>query len=225
MPLDDYWVGAADVEMADGANRRLMGDCVRDRGYGDFSYDRTASIDPIIDDRTYGFWIREWVEKYGVDGPRGSGNPPTPSGPAEEKVWFECADQANEELDYTSIYFGQDYPATIEIAAASAQAAAADPDWLSALEEFRGCVEAEGLSISEQTPFMVEVPQDNEMEMIRRYLIEVDCKDQLDLVQRAADILAQYQAPLIEERMSELAAPKKARDDLMERALQILGGG
>lgn len=224
LPLDQYGINNADVVVISNAQLALTGQCVRDRGFP-FEHDGRVSSNPIIDDREYGFWVREFVEEFGIDGPNGAGEVPVAPDPEQREVWSNCSDAASQDLNFEPVYFPMArFPVLQEIYAAAYRAARQDPDWAATVTEFHTCLADEGLAPDEEFEFGVELPSENDQETIRRLLIEVDCKDQIDFIQRLMDIMAQYQAPLIEERAAELAEPKQIRDDLMDRAHEILAG-
>lgn len=222
LPVDDYYLGQTEVQLIAEARNSLMGRCLREQGY-EYTLDSNASIDPIVDDRTYGFWVREFVEEYGVEGPIFEPMPSIEPGP-EAQAWSSCGEETPAELDFTALQFGSGYPIFLKLVPMAYRAAEADPEWQQILSDFHACLADEGLAPSEGLPFSVDTAGSDDKETIRRLLLDVDCKDQLDFIQRITDILAQYQAPLLEQHAAELAEPQQRRNEMIAYAEAILLG-
>jgi len=80
-----------------------------------------------------------------------------------------------------------------------------DPRMQALFDELAVCYDNNGMEFDREVPgYITADTQTIDEEQIELALKTVDCKDQIDFTQRAADIIAERQVPIIEEHADEL---------------------
>ncbi|MBD7982918.1 hypothetical protein [Oerskovia merdavium] len=92
------------------------------------------------------------------------------------------------------------------------------------IAEYHGCLDSKGLTPDPESPFAVKGANRTvvSQEQIVLALDVVACKDETDMVQRLADVVAERQAPIITEFEAELVASRVKLDDALTSARTYL---
>ncbi|MGO1592516.1 hypothetical protein [Ancrocorticia sp.] len=99
-----------------------------------------------------------------------------------------------------------------------------DPRMVELFSELEECYVSNGMEMHPEVPWY---PAGADFENINEEQVElalktVECKDQIDFTQRAADVTAERQVPIIEEYAEELFAAKEKWDNTVEKAEEYI---
>ena len=170
----------------------------------------------------YGPWTKPVAEKFGFVDPMGDGAlivngyveepegyEPIPWPNAEipeadqEKVFDTCNEkQEVKRFDENELWvLGPGQQALND----EHEAVNQDPRMQALFDELRICYAENGMEFDEELPGYITADTDTiDEEQIELALKTVECKDQINFTQRAADIIAERQVPVIEEYADEL---------------------
>lgn len=239
LPVERFLMTRAETHLVDTASQTVFDQCVRDHGY------EVVSTPVVLDsegDRRYGTWLVQEAELYGFAPPsvgRGAGEPGTvpvrprdsdghpifPPGDvrnADLDVILECH-EAPEVLRFVthSIEPAFDYGAEIgplmDEALGSSEGKQVFADW-------EACLEEHGLERDEsESPYSIRgATMDVTEQNIAMALVDVQCKTDVELVQRLADLEAELQAPVVARYFKELTAMRAEYDVVLEDARAFL---
>jgi hypothetical protein len=229
LPIQSYYLRQDEARQVDDARSLAMRGCAVERGLDEPAW--RASDPELGGSRLYGVWLLEWVEKFGYEVPT------TPRGQAladaeldsepytaeQLAVYDACAASDavllfSERSAWRDIPIGTVLTELSNIALSSEQARSVFSDW-------EACLATRGLERvgTEEDPYgivgasLAITPQN-----ISIATADVTCKDEVDFVQRLADVEAAYQQPVVDRYESELSAQRADFDELVTRARQYL---
>ncbi|MGO1592408.1 MAG: hypothetical protein ACTH1Z_10340 [Ancrocorticia sp.] len=189
----------------------------------------------------YGPWTKPVAEKFGFVEPMGDGglivngivDPPPDYEPipwpnetipeSERDKVFETCNSTHqvEQFDENRLWTigpGQEALNDEEIAVNR------DPRMEELFGELTACYQNSGMEFDENVPGLVTAADFENIneEQVELALKTVECKDQIDFTQRAADIIAERQVPIIEEHAEELFAAREKWDDTVAEAEEYI---
>ncbi len=239
LPAERFLMTAAEELEVNTLSQQQLDQCVRDHGY------EVVSTPAVIDtegDRRYGTWLVQEAELYGFappsvgrgegeqgvapDRPRDSdGHPIYPRGDirnADMDVIEECHESPDvlRFVTYTiepAFSYGAEIGPLMDEALGSAEGKQVFADW-------EACLEEHGLERDEsRSPYSIRgATMDVTEQNIAMALVDVQCKTDVELVQRLADLEAELQAPVVARYFKELTAMRAEYDAVLEDARAFL---
>lgn len=222
LPLDGFDFTREELAVVDSAATLSIYLCAEAAGVEGGTWEPyEVSPLPPRDERRFGVWVRQYAETYGYALPPAPDVPLNNAVEEARDVYVECAENGD-------IGWPEDLPSGDDIAAdldgIEAQIFAA-PDGVAVQAEWEACIEESGLQrdLEDPAPFSVvgEGSEVNE-EQIRMALADVTCKEQVNYVERLADLEAGFQQPVIDEYIDELSAQRAEIDRIVEDSRQYL---
>lgn len=233
LPLSEYDVAdsSADLDLLNKALYIHVGKCMIARGFG-FDAAQADTGQPS-DDRNFGIWFEKGARIWGW------GVPPDPvsraldadaerGGEPWAEAFSECADEASSDPEAAAFV-----PAPEDVTDGLAQrlatdayrAASSDSAWGSVRGAWHKCLESAGLEpltgendwTSKQSQNALESGAPLE-ELIQLATTEAQCNNEVGLAQTAGDVVASYQAPLIEANQAALNESKNRKQALLSAA-------
>lgn len=237
-PLSEYDLTDSQVDIAllNQAIRIWIAACMSDAGY---RYSATMAEVGIPDDRDYGIWFEPNARIYGWGFPPSSVDTAlqedaTAGGQEWTDAERECGDRVREDPVLGAILPSPQEETNSIVPNLRTEAyrlASSDPEWEQAREEWWDCLRAEGLEpltgaqdwFSAQSKASLEasgVEQTSEQieEQIVLASIEARCNNDTGLTQLLGDLVASYQAPLIEKNQAALNEFKDLKQERLNRA-------
>lgn len=230
MPLDEFSLSPSDLAVVITANDLAMSRCMERAGQGRYFPFVDRRNPPVEVDRRYGVWVRDVVAKYGY------GVPPASERsrrllelnrmtfpPEAERAYQACIPEVKglglafaTPPDDTSAPLGQ------QSAVDSKEAVAIEDQW-------RACLVQRGVAVppdrrrSRWLPAgVVQMPL---VQQITVGLVDVECKAQVGLVQRLADLEAAEQVRYIQAHESALLAQRQDAATVLATARRYLSDG
>lgn len=241
-PLSEYDLTDSDVDIAlmNQAVRVWTAGCMSDGGY---RYSATMTEVSIPDDREYGIWFEPNARIYGW------GHAPSSvdatlqedamaGGQEWQDAERECGERAGEDPVLAAILPSQQEQTDSMVPNLRTEAyrlASSDPMWQQAREAWWECLRTEGLEsltgaqdwMSAQSKASLEAagaePTPEQLEeQIVLASIEARCNNETGLTQRLGDLVASYQAPLIQKNQAALNEIKEHKQDRLNRARDFI---
>lgn len=241
-PLSEYDLTDSDVDIAliNQAVRVWTARCMSDAGY---RYSATVAEDAIPDDREYGIWFEPSARIYGWGYAPSSVDAilqadANAGGQEWQDAERECGERAGEDPVLAAILPSQQEQTDSIVPNLRTDAyrlASSDPEWQKARELWWQCLRDEGLEpltgaqdwLSAQSKASLEeaggepTPEQVE-EQILLASIETRCNNETGLAQRLGDLVASYQAPLIEKNQAALNEVKELKQERLNRARDFI---
>lgn len=237
LPMSEYDTADSSADLAL-LNRALyvhVGECMTARG---LRFDAAqAELGAPADDRDFGIWFEEGSRVWGWD------SPPDPMSDALDanaesggEKWAEafsaCADEAESDPEAAAFLPGPDDITdglAQRLATEAYRAATADPQWGTVRDSWHACLKDAGLEpltgehdwTTQQSRQALEAGAPLE-DLIRLATTEAQCNNEVGLTQAAGDIVASYQAPLIEENQAALNESKTRKQELLAAAREYV---
>ncbi|RMI06911.1 hypothetical protein [Cellulomonas triticagri] len=193
---------------------------------------RGTSTSDSTSSRRYGVWFRPEAERYGYglpdslaldsDAAGESGSPVADPTEEELAVYERCnATEDAQRFESTRIRAGFDYAE--ETTGLSDKALGSD-EAQEVFSAWKSCLAQGGLSVDDsRSPWAIAGTSLEPTEAnIRAALVDVDCKEQTNYVQRLADIEAALQAPIVEDHLAELREMRAEYDEMLDDARQYV---
>lgn len=241
-PLSEYDLTDSDVDIAliNQAVRVWTARCMSEAGY---RYSATMAEVAISDDREYGIWFEPNARIYGWGyAPSSVDATVQEEAMAGGQEWQdaerECGERAGEDPVLAEILPSQQEQTDSMVPNLRTEAyrlASSDPEWQEAREVWWECLRAEGLEplsgaqdwLSAQSKASLEAaggePTPEQLEeQIVLASIEARCNNETGLTQRLGDLVASYQAPLIEKNQAALNEIKELKQDRLNRARDFI---
>lgn len=224
-PYDAYWYSASELADLQSAESLAIFLCAEQKGVvgGTWEPYEPIEIDPRV--RTYGIWVRKLVEEYAYQLPPMT-PPPPPNNSVEgaTDIYLECVNEGPEAERWvlptmpSAMFLAAELTAASDQVFLSTEGLATQSDWES-------CIEEAGLQRdhSQSAPWAIIGADDAVTEeTLRIALADVTCKEQVDYVERLADLDAGFQQPIIDEYVDELAAQRADIDRIVADARDYL---
>lgn len=218
LPLDEWTWSAGDLATVETAEDLYVSRCMADAGLGEEYVFRGPA--PVQPERVqYGVWRHEVVLETGYgslsvidrDGAGLRGDHP------DIRIQVECYARALEEgLTYDPGQFEEAAPRGWESGPYLPEGQLVMEEWRQCLADNDVVPPGEDAGIP---PAALGAPLD---EQIRIGLIDVDCKEEVDFVQRMADIEAREQAAYIERGRDYLEARRQVEQSALAKAREYL---
>lgn len=212
LPWDRYFLTdheQAEVNRASGLAVRA---CAAERGYDLPAVGDTGSFPS---DRRYGIWWMPEVEVYGYDVPTTPGQAgDTPPPPTDEQtaILEECHQTPTVQQLGSGTRLSEVTPDFAAQAFESDAGRRVFRDW-------EACLEVHGLRRDEAiSPWAVSDGTGERPPGVATAVIDAQCKEDVDLVARLAQLEANLQAPYIAEHRAELIAMRAALDQTVQNA-------
>lgn len=218
-PLDGYSVSTQELNLIERAGSIRIQQCMSKNGQpidliGSFK-DRTSAAE-----RPYGIWLMLTAEQYGYGRPEENlGTPQLETKTVEfNRQWDSCLGEA-----VPSTSYGADQNAlSVQLAARATAAAKKDPRTVELVQAWKTCLQAQGATFKDnETWSPIEARSDTET-AIRVAISDVRCKEDMDFVQKMADIEASYQATLISDNEAGLLAQRQKIEKTLDEAAQTV---
>lgn len=237
-PADRLKMTRSDVETLDSAYSFAVAVCAKDLGvdYSPFA----PNDEPLYEASTYfGVWLEKHAQEFGFVAPMTpadmaangvKGAPPVTEhapGAGPDSAQLSEDDRAALEPCFTS----QDASRFDAVSLAGAAPwngplGQIDAEFLGypqveeVVAEYDACLKVNGLQPQPDTPGFARGADTREIsaEQIELALNVVACKDEVDYVQRLADIMANKQAPIIEDYATEMVAQKDKTEQAVSEA-------
>ncbi|NYF18306.1 hypothetical protein HDC37_003162 [Microbacterium sp. AK009] len=230
LPLEAYAMSEQEITLVSEANALLVARCMDasgrefPRAFQDWE---SASVFP---DRRYGLWVMAEAEANGYEVP-----PPADAervSAMEEQFdddWWESVDRCFADTELLPLMGVNTDPLVTspvdEGMRESFESLLTAQTFTDARNDWRACVEAEGVSWDPDATVLVpQVPAPGE-EHIRVATIDVSCKQNLNTVQRLADFETRQQLAFIDQREAELREYRAAVDEVLAKARSVIAEG
>ncbi|WP_271395884.1 hypothetical protein [Neomicrococcus lactis] len=227
-PVDAYGMSAEDRQIVGHAEAILIDRCMSAEGFGNpylAYYQRDRGSEQFPDWR-YGVWNAPYVAKNGI-GKRGNEVDETKLPEAQLSALVNCS-RANtlRIIDDSEVVQGE--PPTVLFTASlrGFEAATSGDEGRKIRAEWVACLESVGFRpMPDERSMLVQVsgPEDSE-EFLTAIVADAKCKDQLNTVQRLADIDANQQQAYLEQHEAEAIASKDEAKAVVERAQALIRG-
>lgn len=226
LPLEAYAMSAAETREVEHANALLTADCmaVSGRDFPRALQDWDAL--PTLPDRRYGLWSPADAEANGYEFPQAADSEAiSAQEDSFESDWWEAAQEcltSDTLLPLLGVNSSPEQSPVDRGLGESYEALLASDVFKQTREEWRSCIEAEGLSLHADARVLIpQFPSAGEQQL-RVAAIDVGCKEQLNSVQVLADFEARQQLAYVDGHESELIAYRERVDDVLERAREVL---
>lgn len=226
-PLESYVLSGADLRLVERANAARVTECVVGAGFGYPESSRDWRSEPYTHDRLFGPWNLQWVSQYGYDYP-----------PSDETMRIEQENELQpdgfngvvrgcmESTDLLPLLTVSDGESLASLGyVRSYIEAQSESEWVDATEEWKHCLREAGYDISEEPDSWIPSHPEGVEAEIRAAIADVECKQDVDLVQRLADVMADRQYGFIAENEAALEALKEESQRVVETARSELGAG
>ncbi|MFI9486978.1 hypothetical protein ACIG47_11360 [Promicromonospora sp. NPDC052451] len=237
-PADRLKMTRSDVETLDSAYSFAVAACAKDLGvdYSPFA----PNDEPLYDASNYfGVWLEKYAQEFGFVAPMtpadmaANGVKGAPSvtehapGAGPESAQLSDDDRAQLEPCFTSEEASRFDAVSLAGAAPwNGPLGQIDaeffgyPEAEEVVADYDDCLKANGLQPQPDTPGFARGADSREIsaEQIELALKVVACKDEVDYVQRLADVMADKQAPIIEDYATEMVAQKEKTDQVVAEA-------
>lgn len=237
LPMSEYDTAdsSADLDLFNRALYIRAGECMTARGLRFDAAQAEPGVPP--DDRDFGIWFEKGARVWGW------GSPPDPMSDAldanaesggEEwaEAFSECADEAESDPEAAAFLPKPDDITdglAQRLATDAYRAATADPQWGTVRDAWHACLKDAGLDpltgehdwATRQSMQALETGAPLE-ELIRLATTEAQCNNEVGLTQAAGDIVASYQAPLIEANQAALNESKARKQQLLTAAREYV---
>lgn len=220
LPLDQYKLTLEETATLVSARSLAINLCARERGVnGDWQ-----RIPPNnAGERRYGVWVKDLVEQFGYDLPPSNVTVSNNSEPDANPIYEACSaeDPDIQQFDFDAISPAFD---TVGELSGLSEAALASEDAELVFTDWEACLKENGLERDTSlSPFAVagaglEPTSSN----ISIALTDIDCKANVDYIQRLANIQASFEKPIVDEYSDELVAARSEYDAMVELANQYL---
>lgn len=223
-PLDRYALTDAEYALIDSASSLAVYHCAAAQGVEGGTWTEIPSRG--VGDRRYGVWDRALVERYGYDLP----DRPTVVGNNTVVSALETYEACGEDPDVAQFNLSKIKPA-FDVGSevdGLVDAVLRSPEAEAVFNEWGACLEQNGLTRDldheSGTPWVVLGADTNRSEeSIRMAIIDVDCKTEVDYIQRLANIQAQYEQPIVDKYANELETVRREYDELLALAQAYTG--
>ncbi|WP_157544388.1 hypothetical protein [Jonesia quinghaiensis] len=228
LPLEQFFMSRDEQSKVDGAIILSMASCIHDAGYPALwvpfgERERKES-------QRYGRWVLEYAEKYGYsDIPDligqeirdhevafGQYYSEEVNIPEYDKVIEDCGGNGEDSEIIASAFEDGAPPEVLEMRQLSYNLMKETPEAQAAENEWRQCVEEEGLVVEEvDNEYAIKDVSyiDADEDSIRAAIIDVRCKEKTDLIKRLSDIEASYQAPILKKYEAELVEMRSSVEE------------
>lgn len=199
--------------------------CLQDEGVAVSGWQPREAWPMDVHERRFGVWIEEFAEQYAFTVP----DPPPP--PVEP--WYDvtgdvadaCHQQVQEDPRWES-EFDRPYagPLAYDMTAATDQVFVSEPG-AAAQADWEACIEEAGLArdtTMDSPSAIVGATDEINEEQIRLALTSVRCKDEVNYVERLADVEAGFQQPVVDKYLKELSAERAELDRVLTEAREYL---
>lgn len=220
LPIDAYFLTPTERTEIGNARALAMSLCAEQKGVT-VPWEAKPPLQETS--RRYGVWVMEEVQRFGYAVPDEiipTAPPPDASGTIDDSlaVFEECnsSDPAVVALRYEQIRPGFDVSRLDGISAA----ALGTPDANEVFSEWETCLHAAGLQRDTSiSPFAIQgATLDISEANVRIAVLDVQCKEQTNFVQRLADIEASIQGPIVTEHESELLEMRSEYEAVLDEA-------
>ena len=236
LPLDELTLSPRDQVVIEWARSLSVSRCMEEAGYGanhrfappELPADIPSSHHGI--NGSYGVWVREQVATYGYGGPSWHDTELWDS--ADRRAGGDDAAAAELACSLAAIdeglgYSQEQFDAWDAVAPEGWQPAQYTTEGQAVLEEWRACLTAAGVTPPGPDEGMIPpgVMGAPPAEQVRVGLIDVTCKEDLDVVQRLADVDAAQQWAYLERGGREYLQERAAADRAMLATAEALLAG
>lgn len=215
-------------------NRALYLDiaqCMNEKG---LPYSGTMKENRLPDDRDFGLWFEDNAEKFGFD------NEPSKvqeafdfdreeGGANWDEAEIACADLSKAKPAVQAFQPPQDEltdSLVPRIRTEALLAAQEDEAWQKAKETWGACLKTKGLApspgendwVSVESKSFLDQEDLQSDEVVRLAVIEAKCNDETRLTQKLADLVAQYQLPLIRQNQAAINEFKELKQSRLAAA-------
>lgn len=225
LPLDEFVLSEREGRLVGHVNAQRIAQCLHDHGLPYPEADRDWRSEDLTHNRIFGPWSLDWVAEHGYEYPSTVQAQAVVDAvaqlPAEFSVALQGCVESTELLPVLTLYDEPNLAARGSME--SYLAAQTEGEWRTAIGEWRTCLADRGLSIEEAVDvFVPDLPEGQEAQ-IRAAIADVECKEEVDLVQRLGDVMAKEQAEFISAHEAALEQLKSDKDDILSRARAELG--
>ncbi|WP_344207396.1 hypothetical protein [Microbacterium mitrae] len=223
LPLDAYSASFAEDNIVDYAIDLKLAKCAQEEGVPLQAIDR-RTFSPRVGYRTFGIWVLDEAAKYGYDvRPRTADEQKilesnTAVAGTEDTI-ERCLNEAVDSfprVQQVETLAGRGEIESYDLTMSDAEAKAIIADWNS-------CVEEEGLSLVEGATLQPNTEGASTEQVLEIAIIDVQCKQKLNVVQQLADIQASYQTVFITENQAALNAERAKIDETIAIAEAYIG--
>ena len=224
LPLDEFSASSDDYLVIDKANNLLIEDCVHDANPPMIPYTSKAGDG---DNRIFGIWVKGFAERYGYDlvpglekiGYKGDASPTT-----EESIaaMNSCRSSLKSKLlpTYRIHDSGSTEPAA-EGSLKSYNQLVESKEWKASWDSWKNCMKSRKINVTPDGNGAFDAvgyDSPNLESQVKIAVTEVECKDEINLTQRLADTMANYQNIFISENEAALIEQKKKLQAALETA-------
>ena len=205
----------------------LLEDCLESAGVPSEVPDRLAVPAPPYPFSSFGPWVLESAAVYGYELPI----PESGSNPLAEwesrlseqqlAAASECMESDEwQTLDITEL---MNLGASVRGERESYEWASQNPAWIEARDQYQHCMKSAGYTFTDDEPFIPasSVSAAGEQAILIA-LDDVGCKNQTDLVQRLADVVAAYELDFIARNEAALLEEQKQKQAKLDAADAII---
>lgn len=222
LPLDRYGMTDTERRTLEYAFDVVVSECMAARGFEYAVIDRREI--QVKSDWRYGVWVESEVAKYGY------GFPTDPATAELEKLnsaeyppgWHD----ANTECGHEGASVVIAEPLTTEQQAFNYYDVVMASDQAEdVVREWKDCLDDQGVTPPNDGWMPPEAEDAPTEQQIAIALVDVRCKDDVDLVERLADLEADAQQATLDEREAEFAEQRAAIDEALQAAQQLSSAG
>lgn len=235
-PIDAFFISRVDLGRVGRATDLLWDDCMREggRSYPPASFDLMQSV--VTPDTPFGIWNPDSAARFGyeldpsLDDEIEAAAAALRAASQADPGWDAAFDACLESVDRVP-ELGRDFawetpqiselPQSIRDDATSL--AMADERWEPARRAWTDCLLERGLTLQTdvESPWAPQIPEDPEA-AIRTAVLDVQCKEETDLVETLSGLESQYQAALIDRNRAALDEVAEKERAIVARADEII---
>ncbi|WP_149205100.1 hypothetical protein [Actinotalea subterranea] len=229
-PLEEYFFNWSEHQTVLNAATLALGTCARGLG---IEYTYKPLIPEMGDDRDFGVWVTSYAAQFGYHAVMSEEKAAAAAGQTTPDFGVVSPEQqellADQCVNSPEVKRFREVPSTGPWSDAMefAYSAVAGSDEAATLREtWRGCLEAAGVQPPDnEAAFdalaVGEGEQLSETE-IRVAVADTQCKSEVGMVQKLADLLAAHQSPIIVEYRTELEAVRAKQEAQLAEAQEFL---
>ena len=228
-PLDRYVHSEDEVTQIVAANFFPFKKCVNDAGYETSHHFYETEYRPDV---PFGVWSRSYAEKYGYAINRAKGKVYLDQGdssedPGRDKIQTEClAKTAGDEIPVlmrgVSARPVGDLVILSEVSGQIQVLMNEDEDIKAAVQEWIQCLNDQGIPMDSQYEQHIPVIPDDKEANIKQALVDVQCKQDVRLMERYFDAQAQYEQALIEKNQAAFNTLAERKEAYLNQAREVL---